>query len=62
MDKEKIEKILKEFTEYLSGGVETVEENGVKRYATLEDQIDFIRSCWESASEDLYDLGIETNY
>lgn len=62
MDKEKIEKILQDFTELLSFGVATVEENGVKRDATLEDQIDFIRSCWESASEDLYELGIETNY
>lgn len=62
MDKEKVEEILKEFTEYLDCGVLTVEENGIKRKATLEDQIDFIKSRWEEASEKLYELEIETNY
>lgn len=62
MDKEKVEKILQEFTEYLSCGVVTVEVNGVTRYATLEDQIDFIKACWEETSEKLYELEIETNY
>lgn len=62
MDKKKVEKILQEFTELLSCGVVTVEENGIERYATLEDQIDFIKASWEEVSEKLYELGIETNY
>lgn len=57
-----VEQILQDFTKALETTVFAVEINGIKREATLEDQVDFIKSSWEQASEQLYELGIETNY
>lgn len=62
MDKEKVEKILQEFTEYLESEITSIKENGIERKPTLEDKVDFIKSCWESASDELFKLGIRTNY
>ncbi len=59
---EEVEQILQDFTKALEATVFEVEINGIKREATLEDQVDFIKSSWEQASEQLYELGIETNY
>lgn len=57
-----VEQILQDFTKALEATVFEVEINGIKREATLEDQVDFIKIAWEQASEQLYELGIETNY
>ena len=54
---EEVEQILQDFTKVFA-----VEINGIKREATPEDQVDFIKIAWEEASEQLYELGIETNY
>ncbi|WP_195264514.1 hypothetical protein [Clostridium sp. 1001275B_160808_H3] len=62
MHKEKIEQILKEFSELLEREVISVKVDGVDQEVTPQDQIDFMKSCWETASEKLYELGIETNY
>lgn len=59
---EEVEQILQDFTKALETTVFAVEINGIKREATPEDQVDFIKSSWEQASEQLYELGIETNY
>ena len=57
-----VEQILQDFTKALETTVFAVEINGIKREATLEDQVDFIKNAWEEASEQLYELGVETNY
>lgn len=59
---EEVEQILQDFTKALEATVFEVEINGIKREATLEDQVDFIKNAWEEASEQLYELGVETNY
>lgn len=59
---EEAEQILQDFTKALETTVFAVEINGIKREATLEDQVDFIKNAWEEASEQLYELGVETNY
>lgn len=59
---EEAEQILQDFTKALETTVFAVEINGIKREATPEDQVDFIKIAWEEASEQLYELGIETNY
>lgn len=59
---EEVEQILQDFTKALETTVFAVEINGIKREATPEDQVDFIKIAWEQASEQLYELGIETNY
>lgn len=59
---EEVEQILQDFTKALEATVFEVEINGIKREATPEDQVDFIKIAWEEASEQLYELGIETNY
>lgn len=59
---EEVEQILQGFTKALETTVFAVEINGIKREATPEDQVDFIKIAWEEASEQLYELGIETNY
>ena len=59
---EEVEQILQDFTKALEATVFEVEINGIKREATTEDQVDFIKIAWEEASEQLYELGIETNY
>jgi len=59
---EEVEQILQDFTKALETTVFAVEINGIKREATPEDQIDFIKCAWEEASEQLFELGIETNY
>lgn len=59
---EEVEQILQGFTKALETTVFAVEINGIKREATPEDQVDFIKNAWEEASEQLYELGVETNY
>lgn len=59
---EEVEQILQDFTKALEATVFEVEINGIKRETTLEDQVDFIKNAWEEASEQLYELGVETNY
>ncbi|MFR2528752.1 MAG: hypothetical protein ACLS9F_13930 [Clostridium paraputrificum] len=59
---EEVEQILQDFTKALETTVFAVEINGIKREATPEDQVDFIKNAWEEASEQLYELGVETNY
>lgn len=62
MDKAKIEKILSDFSECINAEITTVEVNGIKRKPTLQDKIDLILGSWEKASEELYELGIDTKY
>ena len=62
MDKGKIEAILQEFSELIEVDLEYVIDDKGKRPATLQDKIEFIQCSWLNASEDLYELGIETNY
>lgn len=62
VDIKKVEKILKEFSELMKTEIESVIIDGVERPATLQDRIEFMEYSWLNASEDLYELGIDTDF